>query len=177
METPPTIEAILDNVAPSKSKSVYDKAWDTFKATLKAVKKIDDDFDSAWIPGEEDYIQYFHHLHNERKMKSSSLWSIYSRLNNNHQRKFGIKLQTWPRITLLLKQYEAGYTRKTAQIFSKEQIFDFLKVDESSSYWILRKCATALAYYGGLRCAELKSIKYGNVKKVCKSESVILIEV
>jgi hypothetical protein len=48
---------------------------------------------------EEDYIRYLHFLKTEKRFKASSLWSVYSRLNNCHQRKFGTKLQKWPRLT------------------------------------------------------------------------------
>ena len=88
---------------------------------------------------------------------------LYSRLNNNHQRKFGVKLQQWPRIQLVLKQYETGYKRKTAHIFTKDQILRGLQVDNATPEWILRKCAISLAFCGGLRCAELKSIKVGDL--------------
>lgn len=88
---------------------------------------------------------------------------MYSRLNNCHQRKFGSKLQKWPRLSNQLKSYEAGYVRTTAKIFSRQEIYQALQLNLTTPYWILRKCAITLAYSGGLRCIELKSIKYGNV--------------
>ncbi len=55
-------------------------------------------------------------------MSSSSIWSNYSILKYKYQTVTGQKLQTFPRITALLKTYESGYVRKTAQTFTHEQL-------------------------------------------------------
>lgn len=65
---------------------------------------------------------------------------------------------------MMLKQYETGYVRKVAHIFTPEQIYLAIQLNLYSPEWILRKCAIALAFCGGLRCAELKAIKYGDIE-------------
>ncbi len=149
-----TAEQILSELVHAKSKSRYDQAWAEFMAFLNC-----DDHQ----PNEEDYVRYFHHLHKSRGSKSSSLWSIYISLNNNNQRLFGDYLQKWPHIQLLLKQYEVGYIRKTAEIFTPEQILQGLQLPKNSPECILRKCAIALSYCGGLRCYELRELKVQDV--------------
>ena len=78
--------------------------------------------------------------------------------------KFGARLQNeWPRIKMLLKRYEAGYIRKVASVFTIFQIRQAIQLDLNSPRWVLRKAAIAVAYCGGLRCAELRSLQIGDV--------------
>ena len=128
MDNKMSIEKILSDVVPNKSKQAYDKTWSDFELFRRSsdTKNENKDETNQQIndePGEEDYMQYFYYLHKEKKFKSSSLWCMYSRLNNNHQRRFGQKLQRWPRITMLLKKYEAGYVRKVAKISGTLNLF------------------------------------------------------
>lgn len=72
-----------------------------------------------------------------------------------YQLKFGKKLQTYPRITHLLKSYEAGYVRKSASAFTKEQILSFLKSAPDTGEYLHIKAAIVIGFCGGLRCADL----------------------
>jgi integrase len=87
-------------------------------------------------------------------------------LNHCYQLEFGEKLQDLhPRVKLQLKQYNAGYVRKVAKTFTNFEINDFLAMTlpGPSSFWLLRKAAATLAFSGGLRIAELKSLKFKNL--------------
>ena len=120
MDTIPSADEILGQLAPSKSKIRYTKAWEAFQTFLATGSNnvteeksgendenrlVEDSNDSITgdldlnrnngqdlgisvgadcnkenrdiIPGEEDYIRYFYYLYNAKKLKSSSLWSIY----------------------------------------------------------------------------------------------------
>ena len=114
-------------------------------------------------PTEEDYVRYFYFLRHVKDYVVSSLWSMYSRLNNGHQRRFGTRLQQWPRITNMLKGYASGYQRKSASIFTREQMEQALQVQDYSLNWVLWKAIVSVAFLGGLRGIELRSITYGNV--------------
>ena len=105
-------EEILCSVKPVNSVKRYTKAWEDFEAFVGSDKR-----------GEE-FIRLFDHLRNERNMASSTLWSVYSMVNYTYQMKTGCKLQMFPRLTMLLKSYEANYTRKKASVFTK----DFLSI-------------------------------------------------
>ncbi len=181
MDTVPSIDQIFANLAPEKSKARYDKCWEMFQdflSTGKVTITTDNTDEQSTqqrqesktlqnrAPNEEDFIKYFWYLRHTKKLKSSTLWSTYSRLNNNHQRLYGVKLQKWPRIGNQLKQFEVGYERKVAKVFTTEQILLGLQINKRTPEWILRKCAVALSYMGGLRCAELKSVKYGDITRV-----------
>jgi len=43
-------------------------------------------------------------------------------INNKYQIIYGEKLQKYPRLIHLLKSFEAGYVRKTAKVFTKDQM-------------------------------------------------------
>ena len=72
-------------------------------------------------------------------------------------------MQRWPRLYHLLRHHSQGYVRKVASIFTKAEILAALQIDIDTPKWAQKKAAVALAYCGGLRCAELKSIKKGDV--------------
>ena len=119
-------EEIIADINPMKSGKKYDTRWQEFVdyAELNDRK-----------PTEEDFLQFFYHLRNTKKFASSTLWSIYSMTNNKFQLNFGEKLQKFPRLTMLLKSFEAGYIRRTASVFTKEEILSFLKDAPNTGYY------------------------------------------
>ncbi len=99
-----TMDQIMAEAAPLKSKLTYDKAWAdfmAFKASGGAETEIepnnandskennDPDIQGSYNDESivEDYIHYFHYLIKKRDFKASSLWTTYSRLNSYHQSK------------------------------------------------------------------------------------------
>ena len=102
---------ILEQANPINSTKRYDYHWKQFCDFCKL---------SEGKPNEEDFLQYFDFLKNEKNYAASTLWSIYSMLNYKLQLLFGEKMQQYPRITLQLKSFEAGYIRKTANTFCEE---------------------------------------------------------
>ncbi len=146
---------IIAEIGPQKSKERYDKSWSDFLA-----------FCNTPTPGESEYLQYFDYLKNAKGYKASSIWAEYSKLNSSHFIKFGSRLQQWPRISALLKNYMSGYERKKARAFNHEELISFFSsTSTQSSRWKLRKCAAALSYCGGLRCCELRSLKCEDLTK------------
>ena len=104
------------------------------------------------------FIKYFDYFRNEKKYASSRLWCEYSMLNRKIQILYGKKLQTMPRLTIQLKSYEAGYKRKTSSIFSLLHINKFLESAPNEYAFIHQKAIAVIAFFGGLRCADLVSI-------------------
>ena len=147
------INQIMAKAKPKLSSKAYLKAWTDFK-----------DFCKEEEPGEKQYISWFNHLRTQKKMASSTLWSVYSRLNYVHQSEFGVRLQQWPRITQLLKSYKGDPTKK-AKVFTLFEIHAFLRKELSSPFWILRKAVVAVALCGGLRGQETNTIQFKDVKK------------
>lgn len=140
-------ETILSALAPNKTAKRYDGRWQELLTYTNQ--------DGSRKPTEEELIQFFDHLKNDKKMLASTIWCIYSMINHKMQLLFGEKLQVYPRVTMLLKSFEAGYTRKTAGQFSKEQIQEFLTNAPNTGKFIHIKAAIVLCFCGGLRCAEL----------------------
>ena len=143
-------EMIIKEIGPLSTGKRYEDRWQEFIQH----QNLNEDTP----PKEDHFVEYFDYLRNTKKYASSTLWSIYSMLNNKVQLNFGFKLQKFPRITLLLKSYEAGYTRKKAKEFSKEEVMKFLREAPDEGENIHLKVAVVLAYFGGLRCAELVSL-------------------
>lgn len=144
---------IIQELRPVKSAKRYDTAWKDFIE----YSKLDDQ-----IPSEEHFIEYFDHLRNTKQYASSTMWSVYSMLNTNFQLMSGKKLQIFPRLQILLKSYEAGYKRKTANVFTKAQIDQFLENAPDIGEFVHIKAAVVLCYFGGLRCADLVNIETDN---------------
>ena len=81
-ESERSIEDILLKSIPPKSAELHQKTWKIFKKCSG--------LDDATNPIEEDYLRYFDFLRHEKKLKGSSLWTIYSRLNSVHLRLTGL---------------------------------------------------------------------------------------
>ncbi len=63
--------------------------------------------------------------------------SVFGRLNNGHQRQYGHKLQKWPRIQMVLKQFTVGYIQRSAKVFTKGQILQGLQLNKTDPEWTL----------------------------------------
>ncbi len=63
------------------------------------------------------------------------------------------------------KWYNAGYERKKASPFEHSEIMQFLNSEETSNFWIMRKCAVAVSYSGGLRGCELCQLACEDISK------------
>ena len=83
-----------------KSRQAYEKSWKAFKTYISTCN-----FEMEH-PGKEDLISYFNHLRKEKKMATSSIWTHYSYINSILKRKYGYKMQSLPRITMVIKGYE-----------------------------------------------------------------------
>ena len=152
-----SVDALLSDSIPSKSRSTYEKAWKEF---AEFVDKPNEK------PNEEDFLQFFDYLKTEKNFVASSIWAIYSRLNAMFQLKHGDKLQIYPRVTQLLKSYEENYQRSVASTFTKDQLSTFLENEElCTPYWITRKVIAVLMISGGLRMQELKNLNFGDLVK------------
>ena len=83
-----------------KNRKEYIKAWQELK-DLYSRYKFEEDH-----PNEEAIISYFNHLRLEKKMATSSIWTFYSYINSVTNSKYGWQLQSYPRITMVIKGYE-----------------------------------------------------------------------
>ncbi len=154
-----SLNDLMADSYPAKSKIVYLKAYKLFERYLKA--------NNQWVPNvaptEVQILNYFYHLRNVQKFAPTSLWSIYARINAVTKRLYGVSLNSFKRVSDVLKSYDSGHIVKQAGIFTPQQIEDFVTDPElSSKYWLVRKVVALVGYYGGFRNIELKSLKFEN---------------
>ena len=79
-----TDESVFSQIK-EKSRNAYVKSWEDFKTYIAG-----HNFKECH-PGEEDIISFFNHLRNEKKMASSSIWTIYSYINSVMKRKLSME--------------------------------------------------------------------------------------
>jgi integrase len=141
-----------------KSKKAYIKAWMNFKNFNPNFK-----FEEVQ-PGEEDIIAYFKHLRLVKKVATSSMWTIYSYINSVIKRKYGIKLQSLPRVTMLIKGFEEDIKKKAA-IFDEALLKKFMAETMENTYWEVRQAIAITAYFGGLRLLECMDLKLEQITR------------
>ena len=124
------VEGIKEN-----SRDKYIKAWISFKlfSDMDA-----GDFEMR-MPSEEEFLAYFRHLRNDRKLASTTMWTTYSMINSVVKGKYGDHLQKFPRLTTLLKSFDTDIKKKAA-VFENGDLDSFVtSSDLSTPYWLVRK--------------------------------------
>ena len=148
-----SVEDIIGDIGPSKSKKLYEKEQQNFRDFCQKTTQ----------PLEDDYLQYFDFLGRVKKFQASTLWTKYSMLNSASHLNYGKKLQDYPRITALLKTFNKEYVPKQASVFKLNEIHTFLRKPLTSCTWILRKAVCVVSFCGGLRSNEMVKLKYSDV--------------
>ena len=108
---------LMATTYPVKSRKVYLASYASFENYLRRQELFVPDV----APTELSCMNYFHHLREDKKWVSSTLWSHFSRVNAVTKRTWGMNLATLPRLTGLLKAYESGHRVKKACVFSPQQ--------------------------------------------------------
>jgi len=149
---------------PTKSKIVYLKAFKAFERYLKSKNQ----WQPNTVPSDLHVLNYFHFLRHELKYAPTTLWSTYARINAVMKRVYGVSLNSYSRVSDILKSYDSGHVVKQDGIFTPQQIEDFVSDPQlSSKYWLVRKVVCLIGYYGGFRNVELKSLKFENCELDC----------
>ena len=161
---PPAPEILDDDQAfisiKEKSRSKYKKVWKEFRNFYSAVQH---EFD-ARLPYERELHYYFLKLRQNDGKASSTLWTVYSMQNTVIKSKYGVALKTMPRVGALIKSFDTDTKRKAA-IFSLEELKTFCSDPElSGAYWEVRKAIAIVAYFGGLRLAEIMEVELEKFK-------------
>jgi hypothetical protein len=66
------------------------------------------------------------------------------------KRKYSVKLQELPCLTMLIKGFNTNIKNK-APIFEETQLKAFMLGNMESSYWLVRQAVSIVAFFGGLR--------------------------
>jgi hypothetical protein len=134
-----------------QSRKQYVRMWSQFRDFIP-------DFDFAsGPPGEEAFTNFFKFLRLEKNLASTSLWTYYSCLNSMMKRKYNVKLQNYPRLTMLLKGYDTDIKTK-ASVFDDTEIKSFMLAKMECSYWLVRQAISIVAFFGGLRLTECNDL-------------------
>ena len=142
----------------AKSHKQYQRTWSQFVDFCG-----DFDFD-AGQPGEELLSNYFKFLRLERKMASSSLWTVYSCINSIFKRKYNAKLQDLSRLTLLIKGFNDDVKQKAA-IFDDAVLKEFMLSRKNDSYWLVRQAICIVSFFGGLRYQECMDLVLEKIQR------------
>lgn len=158
MESPSKSDGLSDlkdKIFNCKSVGVYQKWHDKFKDFI---------LENHLTENLESILQYFNKISDQ--YSPSTLWQAYSCLN-----KYYTTYRNWKSFneTPLLKNFikkmeKDSASKKQSSIFSKEEIFQFLGQSSNEDKKLLvKKAVTIIAYYGGLRCAELVALTFKDI--------------
>lgn len=130
--TPPEIteaanSAIL-NLLPAKSKLQYENTYNQFNEwrTKKKAGKV----------SEHVLLAYFEEK--SKKVKASTLWSMYSMLKSTLNIKENIDLRKFPKLVPYLKKKSVGYRAKKSKILTREQINRFITEANDENYLMMK---------------------------------------
>ena len=99
------MDDLMEKLAPVASKESYEKCWQDFLKYNKGSSDL----------SEDAFGLYLNHLKTDREYQPTTIWKIFSMLNNTYQRRTGKTLQIeYPRLMLLLKSFKEGHTRKVS---------------------------------------------------------------
>ncbi len=73
------------------------------------------------------------------------------------KRKYNVKLQEVPRLTMLIKGFNTDIKNK-APIFDETQLKAFMLGNMESYYWLVRQAVSIVAFFGGLRLQECQGL-------------------
>jgi len=140
------------------SRKAYVRVWGQ-------LKDFNSEFDFSEGPhGEDLLMNYFKDLRLEKKVASSTMWTFYSYINSIMQRKYGVKLQAHPRITLLIKGFIQDEKNK-AQFFDEVLLKQFMVEKMVTAYWEVRQAITIVAYFGGLHLKECLELQLERISR------------
>ena len=149
--------ALLPPKSADKYKSQYEK--------LIKFLNIGKELESIYKPTEKELCAYLMHLRDEG-YKWSSMSSKIAMIATVYKNRFSAKLKNvCPNVFTMLDRFQSGYTRRVARHFSPENLIEFFKISlaYNDPFWVLRRCYVSIACCGGLRTAQCRSIKYGDV--------------
>ena len=143
-----------------KTREAYQKSWQQFKDLNPECK-----FEEG-PPGEDVILNFFKHLRGVKKVASSSMWTLYSYINSVMKRKYSVKLQELPRVTLYIKGLEVD-TKKKAPIIPEVALKKFMAAEMVNTYWEVRQAIVLMAFFGSLRFLSLWCLQRGVMLTGC----------
>jgi hypothetical protein len=153
-------EEIFAQFTNEVSRRQYKRTW------LQFVEFCGDYDLEAGPPGKESLSKYFKFLRFEKKMASSSLWTLHSYFNCILKKKYknSVGLKYLPRLTLLIKSFTQD-VKQEAAIFDNNLIKAFMLGRMENAYWLVRQAVCIVAFFGRLRVQECMDLVLEKIHK------------
>lgn len=121
-------QEITQNLLPTKSRSLYNKAYDNFIAW-----KLENKASSF---SENVFLAYFQSLHG--KFKPSSLWVEYSKLKSTINLYHQTDISKYAKLLAFLKRKSEGFKAKKAQTFLPDHLKTFIDEAPDQTYLLTK---------------------------------------
>lgn len=147
------IKTILEELLPQKSKEMYNKWYQNFIDWINKnnINKINENI----------MLLYFDEL--SKLYAPNSLWTIHSCIKKKLILEKNIDIKNYGKIIALLKSKNSIYKAKKAKVFTREDIDNYLR-NADDKLCIREKLILIIAISGGMRCDELKNLKFEDIK-------------
>ncbi|KAJ8970642.1 hypothetical protein NQ317_013085 [Molorchus minor] len=137
----------ISNLLPTKSRSLYDIAYNRFKKWC-AEKNVQ-------VYSENVLLAYF--SENAKNYKSSTLWAQYSMVKSCLIIYDNIDISKFPKLIAFLKRTGDGYQAKKSKILTKSEIDRFLSSADDKEFLMI-KVGLILGIAGACRTDELVNL-------------------
>ncbi|KAJ8974673.1 hypothetical protein NQ317_018511, partial [Molorchus minor] len=148
----------ISNLLPTKSRSLYDIAYNRFKKWC-AEKNVQ-------VYSENVLLAYF--SENAKNYKSSTLWAQYSMVKSCLIIYDNIDISKFPKLIALLKRTGDGYQAKKSKILTKSEIDRFLSSADDKEFLMI-KVGLILGIAGACRTDELVNLIVDDIEDVGSS--------
>lgn len=146
-------DSVIENLLPLKSRVQYLKSYEKF---------IDwKDRNGAKSFSESVFLAYFSEL--SKKMKPSSLWSIYSMLKSTVSTRHNVHIKEYSKLTAFLKRSSDGFKSKKSKVFTAQNVETFLNKSPDDIYLATKVCLSKktnifiLLYYFLFECTNIQT--------------------
>ncbi|XP_031332906.1 uncharacterized protein LOC116163191 [Photinus pyralis] len=157
--TPPDVEevalAAVENLLPTKSKDIYDKACRKFIDWCKQK--------NAKTYSEHVLLAYFSELKSKENKKCSTLWSTYSMIKSILNVKHGVDISKYLKLRAFLKRQNEGHIPKKSKVFTKNEFDAFINNAPDNDY-LGMKIALIIGIAGACRCDEIVKMKTEDIE-------------
>ncbi|KAJ8969273.1 hypothetical protein NQ317_006359 [Molorchus minor] len=148
----------ISNLLPTKSRSLYDIAYNRFKKWC-AEKNVQ-------VYSENVLLAYF--SENAKNYKSSTLWAQYSMVKSCLIIYDNIDISKFPKLIAFLKRTGDGYQAKKSKILTKSEIDRFLSRADDKEFLMI-KVELILGIAGACRTDELVNLTVDDIEDVGSS--------
>ncbi|XP_045473469.1 uncharacterized protein LOC123679936 isoform X1 [Harmonia axyridis] len=130
--TPPNLtdaaNSVISNLSPEKSRRKYENAYQQFKEWCEAneARKI----------SENVLLAYF--AENSKKLKSSTVWAIYSMLKAKLNVKENVDFEKFTKLVPYLKKLSVGNHPKKSKGLTREEVDQFIRKSDDETYLLVK---------------------------------------